>query len=63
MRFLCSALLLLISFQSSANSALPANRHIAVQGSAELSTAPGRYLQATVKFSSTVDAVFDLTVD
>lgn len=25
--------------------------------------APGRYLQATVKFSSTVDAVFDLKVD
>ncbi|MAA95897.1 MULTISPECIES: SIMPL domain-containing protein [unclassified Arsukibacterium] len=25
--------------------------------------APGRYLQATVKFSSTVDAVFDLTVE
>lgn len=40
MKMLCSALLLFSTFLATANSALPANRHIAVQGSAELKTTP-----------------------
>tara|TARA_R110002126_G_scaffold150368_12_gene296635 strand:- start:1813 stop:2523 length:711 start_codon:yes stop_codon:yes gene_type:complete len=40
MKSLCSLLLLISVFSVSANSSLPATRHIAVQGTAELTTTP-----------------------
>lgn len=63
MKTLCSMLLLISVFSVSANSSLPATRHIAVQGTAELTTTPDTAvisLEVTSMQKSALDAKADV---